>query len=101
APQGQSVILAAALISIALNPLLFLAADPLRRRFRVARDPDPLAELPDSVDASLLTGHVVVVGYGRVGWRIVQALRKNGISCVVIEQSRELVERLREQNIPA
>lgn len=103
-PQAQSVILAGALISIAVNPLLFAAAEPLRRRLdarSLARNPDPLAELPASVDGAMLTGHVVVVGYGRVGWRIVQALAKNHFSCVVIEQSRELVERLRQQNIPA
>jgi len=108
-PQAQSVILAGALISIAVNPLVFAAVEPLRRWVQarsqiartLARNPDPLAELPMSVDAALLTGHVVVVGYGRVGWRVVEALRKAAIACVVIEQSRELVERLREQNIPA
>jgi CPA2 family monovalent cation:H+ antiporter-2 len=108
-PQAQSVILAGALISIAVNPLIFAALEPLRRWIQarsvvartLARNPDPLAELPMSVDASMLTGHVVVVGYGRVGWRIAEALRKAAISCVVIEQSRELVERLREQSIPA
>jgi len=108
-PQAQSVILAGALISIAVNPLVFAAVEPLRRWIAarshvarsLARNPDPLAELPVSVDLSLLTGHVVIVGYGRVGWRIAQALRKQTISCVVIEQSRELVERLREQSIPA
>ena len=108
-PQAQSVILAGALISIAVNPLVFAAVEPLRRWMHarsqiaraLARNPDPLAELPMSVDAALLTGHVVIVGYGRVGWRIAEALRKAAIACVVIEQSRELVERLREQNIPA
>jgi K+:H+ antiporter len=103
-PQAQSVILAGALISIAVNPLVFAAVEPLRRLIparTLARNPDPLAELPMSVDGSMLTDHVVVVGYGRVGWRIAEALRKAAIACVVIEQSRELVERLREQNIPA
>jgi CPA2 family monovalent cation:H+ antiporter-2 len=48
-----------------------------------------------------LTAHVVLVGYGRVGSRIAEALGARGICLVVAEQNRELVERLRERNIPA
>ena len=54
-----------------------------------------------SVDQDLLTGHVVLVGYGRVGRRIADALIERGIPFVVAEQNRELVERLRERRIPA
>src|SRR5689334_13827311 len=73
--QGQSLILAGAIISIALNPLVFHGIEPLQRWIRsrsmlarkLERPHDPLAELPMSVDAAELTGHVVIVGYGRVG----------------------------------
>ena len=65
------------------------------------RSDDPLAELPAAFDAESLTGHVVLVGYGRVGSRIAEALAARGIRLVVAEQNRELVERLRERNIPA
>ena len=54
-----------------------------------------------TVDQSRLTGQIVLVGYGRVGRRIAEALDKQGISYVVAEQNRELVERLRERNVPA
>ena len=107
--EGQSLILAGALISMALNSLLFGAIEPvqtwLRRRSALARrleqPDDPLAELPVSVDASLLTGQIVLVGYGRVGRRIAQALTAHQLAFVVAEQNRELVERLREQGVPA
>jgi len=107
--EGQSLILAGALISIALNSALFGAIEPvqawLRRRSALARrleqPDDPLAELPVSVDASLLTGQIVLVGYGRVGQRIAQALTAHKLAFVVAEQNRELVERLREQGVPA
>src|SRR5688500_11864766 len=80
--EGQSLILAGALISIAFNPLMFAVAEPARawitRRSSLARklerSDDPLAELPMSTDLSRLTGHVVLVGYGRVGRRIADAL---------------------------
>jgi CPA2 family monovalent cation:H+ antiporter-2 len=107
--EGQSLILAGALISIALNSALFGAIEPvqawLRRRSALARrleqSDDPLAELPVSVDASLLTGQIVLVGYGRVGQRIAQTLTAHRLAFVVAEQNRELVERLRAQGVAA
>ena len=76
--QGQSLILAGALISIALNSLVFAAIAPVQQWLRarsglarnLERSVDPLAELPTTVDQSLLTGQIVLVGYGRVGRRI-------------------------------
>ena len=107
--EGQSLILAGALISIALNSLVFAAIAPaqkwLRARSALAQDlersTDPLAELPATVDQSLLTGQVVLVGYGRVGRRIASVLDAQGIAYVVAEQNRELVEQLRARNVPA
>jgi CPA2 family monovalent cation:H+ antiporter-2 len=107
--EGRSLILAGALISIALNPAVFAAAGPLQHwvsaRFEFARRlelrDDPLSHLPDSVDSNLLTGHVAVVGYGRVGKRIIAALVERGIAFTVAEQNRELVEELRERGVHA
>jgi CPA2 family monovalent cation:H+ antiporter-2 len=53
------------------------------------------------VEESLLTGHVVLVGYGRVGRRIAEALSEHSVPYVVVEVNRERVERLRERNVPA
>jgi len=44
---------------------------------------------------------VVLLGYGRVGGRIGEALRARGVPYVVAEQNRELVEDLRRRGIPA
>ena len=107
--EGQSLILAGAIISIALNPLVFRAIEPaqawIRSRSKLARtlerSDDPLAVLPMTVDLNRLTGHVVLVGYGRVGRRIGEALTENGVSFVVAEENREIVEKLREDGIPA
>ena len=107
--EGQSLILAGALISIALNPLVFRVFEPaqawIRSRSNLARalerSDDPLAELPMTVDQNRLTGHIVLVGYGRVGRRIGEALTERGVPFVVAEQNRELVEHLRERGVPA
>lgn len=109
-PQaGHSLILAGALISIALNALLFRAIEPvqnwLRERSPLARRlemrDDPLAELPTSVHPAFLSGQVVLVGYGRVGRRIAQQLDEHHVRYVVAEQNRERVEELRARNVPA
>ena len=107
--EGMSLILAGALISISINHLVFQALEPLqawiRARSRLAqaleRSDDPLAELPSSVASEHLTGHLVLVGYGRVGRRIAQALAEQGMRVVVAEQNRELVEALRAKGIHA
>jgi monovalent cation:H+ antiporter-2, CPA2 family len=107
--EGQSLILAGAIISIAVNPLVFHAIEPaqtwIRSRSKLAqaleRPDDPLAVLPMTVELTRLTGQVVLVGYGRVGRRIGDALTANGISFVVAEENREIVEKLRLSGIPA
>ncbi|HEY9016686.1 MAG TPA: cation:proton antiporter, partial [Gemmatimonadales bacterium] len=107
--EGQSLVLAGALISITLNPLFFAAIEPIQRWVRkrsdlarkLERRDDPLAELPSSVDVATLTGHVVLVGYGRVGTRIAAAMTEQGIPFVVVEINREAVERLRKQRVHA
>ena len=108
-PEGASLVLAGSLISMALNPMLFRAIAPLqdwlRARSALARRleqrDDPLAELPMSTDARYLARQVVLVGYGRVGRRVANALAANDIPFVVAEQNRELVESLRESGIAA
>jgi CPA2 family monovalent cation:H+ antiporter-2 len=107
--EGQNLILAGAVVSIALNPLVFGCIEPLQRWIRskseiaraMERRDDPLAELPTSTDQNLLTGHVLVVGYGRVGRRIGESLMERGIAVVIAEQNRETVGQLRKQGIPA
>jgi CPA2 family monovalent cation:H+ antiporter-2 len=107
--EGMSLVLAGALISIALNPFLFVAIAPLQRwllqRSELARSldrrEDPYAELPMSTERKYLEGQVVLVGYGRVGRRIAKALDARGIPYVIAEQNRELVENLRREGMAA
>lgn len=107
--DGQSLILAGALISIAINPLLFKIIAPLQvwicahsalaRKFE--EPSDPLAGLPMTTDQKYLSGQVVLVGYGRVGHRIGELLRQHDIPFVVAEQNREIVQLLRNNHITA
>jgi CPA2 family monovalent cation:H+ antiporter-2 len=108
-PSAQSLVVAGALISMALNPFVFRLVRPLQdlllarsetARKLAARD-DPLAELPTTTDRKFLRSLVVLVGYGRVGRRIAADLSAAGLPYVVAEQNRELVEQLRASGIPA
>ena len=108
-PEGQSLVLAGALISIAINPLVFKAIEPLQNWLRersawarkLEQRDDPLAELPMSTHEKFLSRQVVLVGYGRVGRRIAKALAEQDIPFVVAEENRELVEKLRAEGIAA
>ncbi|MCB2426556.1 YbaL family putative K(+) efflux transporter [Methylophaga pinxianii] len=107
--EGMNLVLAGAIISIALNPLLFSIINPLRkwilmRSFlarRLERRQDPFAQLPMSTESKFLKGQVVLVGFGRVGSRVAEALDERHIPYVVAEQNREQVEALRKQGIAA
>ena len=104
-PEGQSLVVAGALLSISLNPLLFSAVEPARRwilrKSALARAletrVDPLAALPQSTAARFLARQVVLVGYGTVGKQVAAALIEQNIPFVVVEQNRERVQQLRDE----
>jgi len=108
-PSGQSLIVAGAILSIAANPVAFALARPahawIRSRSALARRlegrRDPLSALPLSTGERYLSGQVVLVGYGRVGRRIAQALVEHNVPFVVAEQSRERVAELRGRGLAA
>jgi CPA2 family monovalent cation:H+ antiporter-2 len=107
--EGQSLILAGALISIALNPFIFSMVGVIQNwllknpRIAMRLDPpeNPLKEFPMTTDAKYLSNQVVLVGWGRVGKLIAKALTEQGIPFVVAEENRGFVEMLRQRDIPA
>jgi len=107
--EGSSLVLAGALISIAINPFVFAGSAALGRwatrhsdlARRLERREDPFAELPEDTERRYLEGQVVLVGYGRVGRRIADALEQRGIPFVVVESNRERVEDLRARGVAA
>ncbi|HTN41752.1 MAG TPA: YbaL family putative K(+) efflux transporter [Asticcacaulis sp.] len=103
--EGMNLLLAGALVSIALNPFIFKAIKPaaawVLKHSALARtherSDDVLAALPETTAEKYLSGQVIVVGFGRVGRWLADALEVRGIACVVVEQNRERVEDLRRQ----
>jgi CPA2 family monovalent cation:H+ antiporter-2 len=107
--DGQSLVLAGAVIAIAFNPVLFSVLVPVEKWLlrkpglarRLEPSVSPLAELPTATEGKYLSKQVVLVGWGRVGKRIGGALTAEGVPYVVAEENREFVETLRERGIPA
>ena len=95
--DGHSLVLAGALITIMLNPVLFMALDrwQAREERRIARDapPEP-AVVPLDIE-----GHAIVVGYGRVGGQLATLLQQRGVPVVVIEDDADLVALAREDGV--
>jgi CPA2 family monovalent cation:H+ antiporter-2 len=84
-PLAQDLLLAGAILSIMVNPLVFKL---LVRRPHA--DPTPVAPVP-----ARPAGHDVVIGYGRVGSLIGAALAREGGRLIVIETGEDSLERAR------
>ncbi len=104
--EQYSLILAGAILSITINPLLIRLVEPaerwLKRRPRVWRVMDAvdreLADMP-APDA-VLDGHVVIVGCGRVGRHIAEALGRLNIERLVVEADPTRLDRLHALGVP-
>jgi CPA2 family monovalent cation:H+ antiporter-2 len=92
-----SLLLAAALLSITVNPLLFKLVPRLERAI------GPLGRPSTSMEATrvpALRDHVVVVGAGRVGSHIVDVLGRMGVPRLVVESDATRVEDLQKADVP-
>ena len=106
-PEGQGLILAGALISIAINPLLFKLIIPLQAWMRSRSSwvkrfmrEDPPIDLPNKTD-NTLSGHVILVGYGFVAKRIGLILDEHAIPYVIIDNNRTLIDLLKSLGMTA
>ncbi|MGY0652298.1 YbaL family putative K(+) efflux transporter [Luteimonas sp. A537] len=107
--EGQDLVLAAALISIMLNPLSFGVVDRWLARHDAKADAAAATATAHEVAADAashhlpesLSGHAIVVGYGRVGRQLATLLHARGVPLVVIEDDANLVDKAREEGLHA
>jgi len=78
--QGQDLVLAGAIFSILLNPLLF--------KLFVRNQPEKLSEPLADLRPTSQRQHSILIGYGRVGSLIGEGLRATGEGFVVIEDRK-------------
>jgi monovalent cation:H+ antiporter-2, CPA2 family len=108
--EATNAIVAAAIVSISINPLLYRAVGPIetwaRRRprlwrFLTARERTPGSANPIAQEENAPRYRAVVIGYGPVGRTVVRLLRENGIAPTVIEMNLETVRQLRKDGTVA
>lgn len=105
---ATSSLVAAAIVSISLNPMLYRLIDALDSRAKKYRHAWPWPNVSPSLAAAAPpdtppagSGHAVVVGYGPVGRTLVRLLRENEVEPTVVELNLETVRLLREDGVRA
>ncbi|WP_198372350.1 YbaL family putative K(+) efflux transporter, partial [Roseomonas rosulenta] len=81
--EGRDLVLAGAILSILVNPVLFFVVD--RKLPAAPRSPVP----PPAAPAPAEPGHEVLVGFGRVGGLVGRRLAAAGRKLVVIEAGED------------
>jgi CPA2 family monovalent cation:H+ antiporter-2 len=104
--RGRALILAGAILSIVANPFFFVALDRLgpwieRRRRPPAGEAVPAAPEPEELPVTGLRDHAVLIGYGRVGSVVGEALQARGQPLYVIEENSKVIDDLRSRGIEA
>ncbi len=99
--HGRNLVLAGAILSIMLNPLLFTLLERYLAKTETIEDQilEEAVEEEKQIPVDICN-HAVVVGYGRVGSLLGAKLSEEGVSMVVIETPAR-VEALRAQGIKA
>jgi CPA2 family monovalent cation:H+ antiporter-2 len=121
--KGRDLILAGAILSIVLNPLIFAGAARLKPWLekRSGNAPDVVEVVPigpatepgevatttavpviddeDVPTPTKLTGHTILIGYGRVGSLVGKSLREAGLPFLVIEDADKTIARLKADGI--
>jgi CPA2 family monovalent cation:H+ antiporter-2 len=103
---AQSLLVAAALLTITLNPVAFWLAE--RARLAIAERPrllraferaSTVSQRPERESLTTLHGHAVVVGFGRVGQIVTRGLAALRIPYLVIEDERDKLGALRDAGV--
>ena len=98
--EGRNLVLAAAILSIMLNPILFTVLERYLDKTETMEEQTLEEAIEEEKQIPVdICNHAVIVGYGRVGSLLGQKLMDADL--VVVENSRPRVEALREQGIKA
>ena len=98
--DGTNTLVAASIVSITLNPLLFRAIGPVDR-WLARRQRRPVMPVEPAMERSPAIHRAVVVGYGPVGRTVARLLRENDIAPTIIEMNADTVKALRSEGVDA
>ena len=100
--EGQNLVLAGAILSIMLNPILFAILEKYLDKTETLEEQTLEEALEEEQQNPVdICNHALLVGYGRVGSLLGEKLMEQGIPLVVVETSRTRVDELRSRGIRA
>ncbi|EKK5375707.1 YbaL family putative K(+) efflux transporter [Morganella morganii] len=100
--QANDLILAGAIVSIMLNPVLFTLLDRYLEKTETPEEQQEEETLEEITQVPVnICGHTIVVGYGRVGAMLADKLHNKGYPVVVVEDTRARFEELAERGYPS
>ena len=103
-PAARDLVVSGAILSILVNPLLFLLIERWILRHEPAEAPSPKARKPAAERAAPPApemGHAVLVGHGRVGSRVSAELIARNIPLIVVEEEASQLAGLHERGVKA
>ncbi|WP_246718208.1 cation:proton antiporter domain-containing protein [Rhizobium laguerreae] len=89
-PQVSGLTLTVVAISMALTPMLATLGERLAKQLSKTEGGPELNEIPHA-----MTGHAIVIGYGRVGRVVAGMLERHGLAYIAIDSDPTLVSRER------
>ena len=102
--EATSLVLAAALISITLNPFIFTGLEAMEGRLTRFSALLKLAErhrpMEEEQPTRALRRHAVICGHGATGSSLARSLAGRGLPFVVIENDPYIFERMRAAGVP-
>ncbi|MGY3692486.1 CPA2 family monovalent cation:H+ antiporter-2 [Bradyrhizobium sp. USDA 3240] len=98
---GRDLILAGAIFSIMLNPLVFAVVDWLTSRLEKPQAASPTVATAEAIPVTDLQDHTILVGYGRVGSLVGDALHQRNAPFLAVEASDDMVAKLRQRGFEA
>ncbi|WP_434523990.1 YbaL family putative K(+) efflux transporter [Photorhabdus asymbiotica] len=100
--DARNLVLAGAIVSIMLNPVLFSLLDRYLEKTETIEEQLLEETLEEETQIPVdICGHTIIVGYGRIGSLLCQRLQEQEFPLVVIENTRAKFEELGEQGISA
>ncbi|MEI2267039.1 YbaL family putative K(+) efflux transporter [Erwinia sp. CGal63] len=100
--EGRNLVLAGAILSIMLNPVLFALLQRYLDKKETQQEQQQAQAMQEEQQIPVdLCNHAIIVGFGRVGSLLGKMLMESNIPIVVVENSRTRVEALRAQGISA
>ena len=93
--ESRDLVLAGAIVSIMVNPFVFTLLERLGTDKEAAPSDKPAAEPETDLTPTALSGHDIVIGYGRVGSLVGAGLARDGGKMIVVEASDVRIEQAR------